>query len=55
MPEFRALMRFLRPDLGERDIPGRTKIRTEILSEFERVMQVIKSDLQVRVFCIMWL
>ena len=47
MPEFRALLRFLRPTLKDADIPRRTKMRHRIVETFKVVIDDIRRELAV--------
>jgi hypothetical protein len=47
--EFRRLIRFLRKDVNESDIPHRTKLRELIIVAWHEYFQVLKSDLAVSV------
>jgi len=44
---FRRLLTYLRPALGEKDIPHRTKLRTEILSRALALEQKLSKVLKV--------
>jgi hypothetical protein len=48
-PEFRRLIRFLRPDLKESDIPHRMKISDLILEIWNEHFQVLKAELAVSI------
>jgi hypothetical protein len=47
-PEFRRLIRILRQDIRETDIPHRTKFRELILDAWREYFNVLKQDLAVR-------
>jgi predicted aconitase len=44
---FRRLLTYLRPSLMDKDIPHRTKIRTEIIERAKAVEERVKAKLQV--------
>lgn len=50
LPEFRDLLLVLKPDLKLSDIPGRKKISTLAMEEFEREKNALKDRLKVRHF-----
>lgn len=52
VPEFRTLIRLLRPELQERAIPHRTLICKQILEEYRRTMANIMATLSVRMVLI---
>lgn len=47
VPEFRLLLRLLRPDLQEKDVPHKSKMRLTILENYRRAMAAIKAELSV--------
>jgi hypothetical protein len=47
-PEFRNLLLILQPELTDKDIPHRTKLRESIIKTWESWFQVLKKDLSVR-------
>jgi hypothetical protein len=47
VPEFRRLLVLLREDLGEKGIPGRTKIRSTIMDSLEDFFKSSQDDFQV--------
>jgi hypothetical protein len=47
VPEFRHLLVLLREDLGDRGIPGRTKIRGTIMDSLDEFFKSLKDELQV--------
>ena len=46
-PAFRNLLQYLRPSLSERDIPHRTKTRTEIMERAEVAVECMNNKLKV--------
>ena len=47
VPEFRRLLVLLREDLGDRGIPGRTKIWSTIMDSLDEFFKSLKDELQV--------
>jgi len=48
--EFRDLLRLLRSDLKEEDIPKKTKLRDEILMEWVKWFHRFKQELHASIF-----
>ena len=46
-PEFRNLLLLLRPDLADKDIPHRTKLRESIIKAWKTWFESLKKDLSV--------
>jgi hypothetical protein len=46
-PEFRQLLLFLRPDLQDKNIPGRTKVREAIIAAWQAQFITLKQELAV--------
>lgn len=47
-PEFCDLLEFGNPNIGPRDIPGRTKVRDLVLKKVVSTLETIKTELAVR-------
>lgn len=47
VPEFRRLLVLLREELGDKGIPGRTKVRNTIMESVEDFFKSLKDELQV--------
>lgn len=45
--EFRELLLLLRQDLRDDDIPRRTKLRTDVITAWQRYFVILKTDLAV--------
>ena len=52
--EFRNLLLFLREGLEDKDIPHRTKIRTAIMRQFKEYYNVLKEELAVSNFSLIY-
>jgi hypothetical protein len=46
-PEFRQLLLFLRPDLQDKNVPGRTKVREAIIAAWQAHFDTLKQELAV--------
>lgn len=46
-PEFRSLLLVLRPELADKDIPRRTKLRESVIKAWEAWFNILKEDLSV--------
>jgi hypothetical protein len=47
VPEFRRLLVLLRDDLGDKGIPGRTKVRNTIMESVDDFFKSLNDELQV--------
>lgn len=45
--EFRKLLRLLRPELRDQDIPHRTMLREEIITTWQDTFKQLKKDMEV--------